>query len=78
MTDPVTSFIPAAIFLLLAAGGVIAAVKVFGRVGWPPWLGLLVIIPFVNVVLFLVLGFKEWPIERALREARERVGIRLS
>jgi len=48
----------------------IAWVRIFKRVGWPGWLGVLILVPLVNVVLMLVFSFsREWPIERRLKVA---------
>ncbi len=55
--------IPAIVFL-------IAWWRIFGKAGWPGALGLLMIVPLVNIVLLLILAFAEWPIERELRYVR--------
>ncbi|HZV79604.1 MAG TPA: hypothetical protein VFF60_08300 [Candidatus Binatus sp.] len=38
------------------------------KAGFPGWLGLLFLIPYVNIALFIVGAFVEWPAERALKE----------
>ncbi|MEM6824179.1 MAG: hypothetical protein AAGC72_18025 [Planctomycetota bacterium] len=35
--------------------------KLWSRTGHPGWLGLLVLVPIVNVVMIYVLAFKPWP-----------------
>ena len=44
--------------------------KIFTRTGQSGWLGALMLIPMVNLAVFLYLAFGEWPIERELRERR--------
>ena len=40
--------------------------RTFRRVGWSKWLGLLMIVPIVNIVLYLAFVFMPWPIEDTL------------
>ena len=40
--------------------------RIFRRVGWYKWLGLLMIVPIVNVVLYFAFVFMPWPIEDTL------------
>jgi energy-converting hydrogenase Eha subunit B len=48
--------------------------RVLNRTGYSGWLGLLILVPFGNLALLLVLAFGEWPIARELTELRQRVG----
>lgn len=43
--------------------------KIFSKAGFSGWLSLLVLIPVVNLAVFYVLAFSEWP---ALRQASGR------
>ena len=36
--------------------------NIFKKAGYSGWLGILMILPIVNLVLLLVLAFAEWPI----------------
>jgi hypothetical protein len=69
--NPIVSFFPLAFLVIVCVPMAIAWIKIFSRVGWAPWLGVLMFIPPVNLVLMFVLGFKEWPIERRLKALGE-------
>jgi hypothetical protein len=49
-------------------------VAIFGKTGYSGWLGVLMIVPVVNVVAFFVLAAREWPIQREVRDLRIRCG----
>jgi|SRR6478609_1023621 hypothetical protein len=49
---------------------VIAYIKIISRAGYSGWWVLIMLVPIVNVVMLLVFAFKEWPIQRELRELR--------
>ncbi len=42
-------------------------IRIFKRAGYSPGLGLLMFIPLLNIFLFLVFAYHEWPIEREYR-----------
>jgi hypothetical protein len=42
-------------------------IRIFKRVGFSPGAALLMFIPLVNIFVFLVFAYHEWPIERDLR-----------
>jgi len=44
--------------------------KIFDRAGHSGALGLVMLIPFVNLIMLCVLAFREWPIQRELSHAR--------
>jgi ABC-type spermidine/putrescine transport system permease subunit II len=44
--------------------------RIFSRTGHSGALGLLMVVPGVNMVLLLVLAFVRWPIEQELRARR--------
>jgi hypothetical protein len=48
----------------------IAYVKIISRAGYSGWWVLIIFVPVVNIVMLLVFAFKEWPIQRELRELR--------
>ncbi len=48
--------------------------KIATKAGYQGVLSLLMLIPVVNLVIYLMFAFGEWPIERDLRELRARVG----
>jgi uncharacterized membrane protein YhaH (DUF805 family) len=43
-----------------------AYVRIIRRAGYSGWWILIGLVPVVNVVMFLVFAFKEWPIQREL------------
>jgi hypothetical protein len=48
-------------------GAVIAVVPIWRickRVGYSPWLSLLVVIPLVNLIFIYYLAFSQWPADR--------------
>lgn len=49
-------------------GAILAVVpfwQICKRVGYSPWLSLLILLPLVNLVFLYYLGFAEWPAHRA-------------
>ena len=56
--------IPAVIGLAIFIATIWAFCNIFGKAGFSKWLGLLMIIPVVNFIMVLYLGFADWPIHR--------------
>jgi hypothetical protein len=52
------------VFSLIPA---VASCKIVSKTGYSGWLGLLILVPLVNLVFMLILAFTEWPIERRIR-----------
>lgn len=50
---------------------VVANCRILAKAGYPLPLALLSIVSPVNLVLVLIFAFREWPLERELRHARE-------
>lgn len=50
-------------------------VFILRKAGWSGWLVLLGLIPFVNIAMFFVFAFAEWPIQRELRETRRAYAL---
>jgi len=46
--------------------------KIFSKTGYSWALGLLMLVPIVNIIMLFVLAFAEWPIERELRSFRQQ------
>lgn len=61
--------------------GVIAIVwaiawwNVFAKTGGSGAYGLLMLIPIVNVIVFLVFAFSKWPVQKQLDELRARIAM---
>jgi len=44
---------------------VIPAWRICQRTGYPGWMGVLILIPIVNLVLLYFIAFSDWPVERS-------------
>ena len=55
---------------IVAALFVLAALRVCSKAGYHPLSGLLLLVPGVNLFIFLFMAFSRWPIEREVRELR--------
>ncbi|MDA1216338.1 MAG: hypothetical protein O2812_05645 [Chloroflexi bacterium] len=62
--------IPLAIF-----GAAVAYVwwRIFVRVGWTPWLALVMAIPIANLVVLIMFAFSSWPINDRVRELEAEI-----
>lgn len=60
--------------ILVAIVWAVGWMRIFGRAGHSSWYGLLMVVPLVNVVLWIWFAFGEqWPIQRAHALAASRV-----
>lgn len=50
----------------------VAWTKIFVKAGYSAWMGLLMLVPLVNVVVFLCLAFTEWPVHARMRPAMQQ------
>ena len=50
--------------VLIAIVAVVPAWRICQRTGYPGWMGLLILIPLVNLALLYFIAFADWPIER--------------
>jgi len=48
----------------------IAYIKIISKAGYSGWWVLIMFVPIVNVIMLLVFAYKEWPIQREVRELR--------
>ncbi|MET0863655.1 MAG: hypothetical protein ABWZ98_04925 [Nakamurella sp.] len=64
----VTALIIAGIAIWLVF--VIAYIKIISRAGYSGWWVLIILVPVVNIIMLLIFAYKEWPIQRELRELR--------
>jgi hypothetical protein len=64
------------VWMLVCIGALILGLiinwKIAEKAGFSGAASLLMLIPLVNLIVFIYFAFTEWPIERALREARIR------
>ena len=63
-----------AVYLAIFIVFVWADVRIIRRAGYSGWWFLLGLIPLLNMVMFLVFAFKEWPIQRELAQLRAQLG----
>jgi hypothetical protein len=45
--------------------------RIFSKAGYSWVLGLLTLIPIVNIIMLCVLGFGDWPVQRELRQLKQ-------
>jgi uncharacterized membrane protein YhaH (DUF805 family) len=75
-----SSGVPAAVSGFLAVYAVFflvivwAYVRIIRRAGYSGWWILIGLVPLLNVVMFFVFAFKEWPIQRELAHLRAVLG----
>ncbi len=53
----------AIVYIAMIAFFVYCYYKIAGRAGYNPWMGLLMLVPLVNLVVLYMFAFKQWPIE---------------
>lgn len=58
--------------LLITIVQVVAFCKIFSKAGFSWALGLLMLVPIANIVMFFFLAFAQWPIERELRSYKQQ------
>ena len=66
--DPIISLVMLALFIVIIAFVIVLWWRIFAKAGYHGALGLLMLVPIVNLVLMVILAFKEWPIQKKLRE----------
>jgi len=60
-----------AIALVSMLLGIIIWWKIFSKAGYSGALGLLMLLPLVNLIMLLVLAFGQWPIHRELEHLKQ-------
>lgn len=59
--------------LVLAALIIVPFWFIFKKAGYPPWLGLLMGVPIVNLALLYFLAFSDWPrLRESVKERTEK------
>jgi hypothetical protein len=46
--------------------------KIFSKAGYPGAMGLIMLVPFLNLIMLFYLGFAEWPVLRELERLRRQ------
>jgi hypothetical protein len=52
-------------WIIFAIIAVVPFYRLCARVGYSPWLSLLVLVPLVNIIFIYFLAFSEWPSQRS-------------
>jgi len=66
--------IGALVGLIVIAVTVLVYCKIAAKMGYNWALGLLMLVPIANIILLLYLAFADWPIQRELRQLKQRCG----
>ncbi len=48
--------------------------RIFDKAGYGGWVGLLALIPGINLLMMTILAFSDWPVMVELRQLRARLG----
>jgi hypothetical protein len=62
------------IVLVLVLLKIICFWKIVSKAGYPGVLSLLTLLPLVNLIMFLVFAFAEWPVEKEVKQLKTLVG----
>lgn len=65
---PVASVIALVFVVAILILAVIIWWRIFKKAGYHGAMGLLMFVPVINVIVLLVFAFREWPIQKKLRE----------
>ena len=60
------------IVMIIIAVKLLICCRIFSKAGYSWALGLLILVPIANIVIFFVLAFAEWPIQRELRSYKQQ------
>ena len=66
------AFIAAFIILIVIAIKLLIICKIFSKAGYSWALGLLMLIPIINIIMAFFLAFADWPVQRELRRLKQQ------
>jgi len=75
MGPAIVVFIVLAILLVSALGTILlvwAHCRIFSKAGFSWAMGLLMLVPLVNMFVPFILAFSDWPVQRELRTLKEQ------
>jgi hypothetical protein len=52
------------VWLVAVLIGIVPFWRICTRVGHPPWLSLLILVPLINLIFIYWLAFAEWPADK--------------
>ena len=59
------------VLLVIVPLKLLIACMIFRKTGYSWTLGLLMLVPIVNLLMILVLAFSDWPVRRELRQLKQ-------
>jgi uncharacterized membrane protein YhaH (DUF805 family) len=68
----ITAFLVAFIVLVILAVKLLICCKIFSNAGYSWALGLLMLIPIVNIIMMFYLAFADWPVNKELRLLKKK------
>jgi uncharacterized membrane protein YhaH (DUF805 family) len=68
----VIAFLVAFIVLVIVAIKLLICCKIFSKAGYSWALGLLMLIPIVNIIMAFFLAFADWPVNKELRSLKKK------
>jgi uncharacterized membrane protein YhaH (DUF805 family) len=75
-TAPVVWFVLALLIafvvLVVTAIKLLICCKIFSKAGYSWALGLLMLIPIVNIIMAFFIAFADWPVQKELRRLRQQ------
>ncbi len=54
--------------LVIAIVVIIPAWRICKRIGYPGWLGILIVVPLANLVLLYFIAFSNWPVNKNVNQ----------
>jgi uncharacterized membrane protein YhaH (DUF805 family) len=69
------AFVIAFIVLVILAVKLLICCKIFSNAGYSWALGLLILIPIVNIIMAFYLAFADWPVNKELRLLKQKQNI---
>ena len=74
--DPAGLLCVGGVFLVIAVLVITIWWRVFAKTGWGGAMGLLMLLPIINLIMLLVLAFAEWPVQAEVRRLRRELAER--
>jgi uncharacterized membrane protein YbhN (UPF0104 family) len=69
----IIAFVIAFFVLVILAVKLLICCKIFANAGYSWALGLLMLIPIVNLIMIFYLAFADWPVRRELRSLQQKL-----
>ena len=66
-----SSGLPELLVLIVVAFLIVPFWKIFSKAGYPGIIGVLMLVPFLNLVLLFFLGFSDWQVLKELNALRQ-------